>query len=294
MKLKLSTLFVAAMLLLMTSCNKENEINNQTLVPIHVNTNGFNVTQEDFESTRAATTADDYTNINAIILAFYQGNTEIKRLSQLRDAMAEGENFGEFNLYLPIGKYTMLVVAYSTNENSPFTLTSLTEAAFTGLRVKDTFVATQTVDVTSGNPLALSATLNRIVSQLTVTSTDGKAPNADKLRMTLSGGSKAFNPSTGLATDNLGFDNAVTITKDAGQVTSSATMLFLSEDTQNIDVTIDVLDAQSNFITHRDIANVPFKRNKVTLLTGPLYSSSTSVSPIQLNADWLPTVTITF
>ena len=292
MKLKLSTLFVAAMLLLMTSCNQEED--NKTLVPIHVNTNGFNVTQEDFEPTRAATTADDYTNVNAIILAFYQGNTEIKRLSQLRDAMAEGENFGEFNLYLPIGNYTMLVVAYSTNENSPFTLTSLTEAAFTGLRVKDTFVATQTVNVTSGNPLALSATLNRIVSQLTVTSTDGKAPNADKLRMTLSGGSKAFNPSTGLATDNHGFDNAVTITKDAGQVTSSATMLFLSEDTQNIDVTIDVLDAQSNVITHKVITNVPFKRNKVTLLTGVLYSSSTSVSPIQLNADWLPTVTITF
>ena len=82
MKLKLSTLFVAAMLLLMTSCNKENEINNQTLVPIHVNTNGFNVSQEDFEPTRAATTADDYTNINAIILAFYQGNTEIKRITQ--------------------------------------------------------------------------------------------------------------------------------------------------------------------------------------------------------------------
>ena len=292
MKLKLSTLFVAAMLLLMTSCNQEED--NKTLVPIHVNTNGFNVTQEDFDPTRAATTADDYTNINAIILAFYQGNTEIKRFTQLRADMPQGQSFGEFNLYLPIGKYTMVVVAYSTNENSPFTLTSLTEAAFTGLRVKDTFVATQTVNVTSGNPLALSATLNRIVSQLTVTSTDGKAPNADKLRMTLSGGSKAFNPSTGLATDNLGFDNAVTITKDAGQVTSSATMLFLSEDTQNIDVTIDVLDAQSNVITHKVITKVPFKRNKVTLLTGALYSSTTTVSPIQLNADWLPTVTITF
>lgn len=293
MKLKLSTLFVAAMLLLMTSCNQE-EDNNQTLVPIHVNTNGFNVTQEDFEPTRAATTADDYTNINAIILAFYQGNTEIKRITQLRADMPQGQSFGEFNLYLPIGNYTMVVVAYSTNENSPFTLTSLTEAAFTGLRVKDTFVATQTVDVTSGNPLALSATLNRIVSQLTVTSTDGKAPNADKLRMTLSGGSKGFNPSTGLATDNFGFDNAVTITKDAGQVTSSATMLFLSEDTQNMDVTIDVLDAKDQVITHKVITKVPFKRNKVTLLTGALYSASTSVSPIQLNADWLPTVTITF
>ena len=293
MNLRFTTLLAAAMLLLLTSCNQE-EDNNQTLVPIHVNTNGFNVSQEDFEPTRAATTADNYTNINAIILAFYQGNTEIKRITQLRADMPQGQSFGEFNLYLPIGKYTMLVVAYSTNENSPFALTSLTEAAFTGLRVKDTFVATQTVNVTSGNPLALSATLNRIVSQLTVTSTDGKAPNADKLRMTLSGGSKAFNPSTGLATDNRGFDNAVTITKDAGQVTSSATMLFLSEDTQNIDVTIDVLDAQSNVITHKVITKVPFKRNKVTLLTGALYSSSTTVSPIQINADWLPTVTITF
>ena len=293
MNLRFTTLLAAAMLLLLTSCNQE-EDNNQTLVPIHVNTNGFNVTQEDFEPTRAATKADNYTNINAIILAFYQGNTEIKRITQLRADMPQGQSFGEFNLYLPIGKYTMLVVAYSTNENSPFALTSLTEAAFTGLRVKDTFVATQTVNVTSGNPLALSATLNRIVSQLTVTSTDGKAPNADKLRMTLSGGSKAFNPSTGLATDNRGFDNAVTITKDAGQVTSSATMLFLSEDTQNIDVTIDVLDAQSNVITHKVITKVPFKRNKVTLLTGALYSSSTTVSPIQINADWLPTVTITF
>ena len=129
MNLRFTTLLAAAMLLLLTSCNQE-EDNNKILVPIHVNTNGFNVTQEDFEPTRAATTADNYTNINAIILAFYQGNTEIKRLSQLRDAMAEGENFGEFNLYLPIGKYTMVVVAYSTNENSPFTLTSLPRIFF--------------------------------------------------------------------------------------------------------------------------------------------------------------------
>ena len=293
MNLRFTTLLAAAMLLLLTSCNQE-EINNQTLVPIHVIASGFSISQEDFETTRATTNVNDYNNINAITLAFYQGNTEIKRMSQLRGAMPEGENFGEFNLYLPIGHYTMLLVAYATNENSPFTLTSLTEAAFTGLRVKDTFVATQTVNVTDGSRLELGASLNRIVSQLTVTSTDGRAANADKLRMTLSGGSKAFNPSTGLAADNLGFANAVAFTKDAGVPTSSATMLFLTDDTQNIDVTLDVLDAKDQVITHRVIANVPFRRDQVTLITGPLYSASTSVSPIQLNADWLPTVTITF
>ena len=286
MKLKISTLFVAAMLLLMTSCNKENEINNQTLVPIHVNTNGFNVSQEDFEPTRAATTADDYTNINAIILAFYQGNTEIKRLSQLRDAMAEGENFGEFNLYLPIGKYTMLVVAYSTNENSPFTLTSLTEAAFTGLRVKDTFVATQTVNVTSGNPLALSATLNRIVSKLKIHSTDGCTENAVNVRTTLSAGGKAFSPSTGLATSNTGFINVLPIQSTVGNPTNSITYLFLATDEQTVNVTIDVLDAGGNSISHKVVSNVPFKRNRMTVLTGSVYSADAS-GDFTVETDWL-------
>ena len=134
----------------------------------------------------------------------------------------------------------------------------------------------------------ISATLSRIIAKLQVASTDGRASNATNVRMTMSAGGKAFNPTTGLATVNTGFSNIVGISVAAGSRSSSISYILLDTDEQTMDVTIETLDANGNTLFSKHVENVQFKRNRVTKLTGKMYTSESVGSSFQLETEWLP------
>ena len=284
--MKKINLFLAVILLL-TACNKK-----QTLIPVRVHINDFSFSQEEIPSKGAIA---DYNNIKAVTLAFYTPNgAEQYKLTQLKCDHTTYTTFGNFDLSLPMGTYTMVVLGYEFYDNDILNLTSPTTAAYTSDHIRETFATTQTVNVANTNALELNATLNRIVAKLRVESTDGKTENVNKVRMTFSQGSKNFNPTSGLATDNNGLSNTVgTSTADVGSRTISTSYLFLATDEQTMTVTLDVLNADENTISHKVVNNVPFKRNRVTILKGSLYNADGSGS-FQVNTDFIDTVTITF
>ena len=194
--------FFAAMALMAASCTNEsldssvNNFNEQSLAPVRVHVDGFSVSHEDFSGaqTRAAQDVADYDGVSSITLAFYASNgTEAYKSTQSKN----DADFGEFECSLPMGSYTMVAVAYTTKEGSPFTLTNATTAAYTGLHAYETFAATQTVTISNTSAVDISATLDRIVSMLTVKSSDGKTADVSNVRMTFSAGGKDFNPTTG-------------------------------------------------------------------------------------------------
>ena len=276
--------------LLFTGCHKEQTEVGNAKVKVHIN--DFSVEQEELSGTKDAIA--DYSGVNAVTLAFYTTDgTEQYQVTQLRSDATTYTTFGDFDLSLPMGSYTMVVVAYKTQDDSPFVLTGLTAAAFTGAHAFETFATTQAVNITSTSDVNLSATLSRIVAKLQVLSTDGKTANAASIRMTMSAGGKGFNPATGLATSNTGFANTVSISADTGSTSNSISYLFLASDEQTMDVAIDVLDSDGNSISHREVSNVPLKRNRVTKLTGSLYSTDAG-SAFQLSTAWLSDTTITF
>lgn len=277
--------------LLLTGCHKEqtSEVGNAK-VKVHIN--DFSVEQEEFSGTKDAIA--DYSGVNAVTLAFYTTDgTEQYKVTQLRNDATTYTTFGEFECALPRGSYTMVVVAYKTQDDSPFVLTGPTAATFMGAHAFETFATTQAVNITSTSDVNLSATLSRIVAKLQVLSTDGKTANAASLRMTMSAGGKGFNPATGLATSNTGFANTVPISAATGSTSNSISYLFLATDEQTMDVAIDVLDSDGNSISHREVSDVPFKRNRLTKLTGSLYSTDAG-STFQLSTAWLSDTTITF
>lgn len=290
-------------LLFATSCNKEtinNEVINTpvtpdsaTLVPVHVHVSDFSVAQEDFPETRSNTQTPAASGVKAMTLAFYHGDAEVYKTTQLKDDATTYTTFGDFQCALPKGSYTMVVLGYGYYDGDELALTSPTQAAYTTDHTRETFTATQTVNITSNESVEVSATLSRIVARLHLASSDVRTSDAANIRMTLSAGGKAFNPTTGLATVNTGFSNTVTINKPVGEATGSATYIFLASDEQTMDVTIDVFDAAGTSITHRVITNVPFKRNRSTKITGALYSAPASTSFL-LDTDWLPETEITF
>ena len=273
-----------AVALLAFSCTKKQG----QLVPVHVQVNDFEVSQGDIDSRDDPQSIANYNDIKEVTLAFYNsdGSEQCKIIQQRADASTYSGTFGEFDLSLPMGSYTMVVLAYGTITGCAVTLTNPTTAVFTGEHALETFAATQAVSITNTNAVTLSATLNRIVSKLKVVSTDGKTANASNVRITLTGGSRSFNPTTGLATDNNGFINTVGISVAVGATSTSITYLFLATDEETMDITIDVLDSNGTSISHKFVQNVPFKRNRQTILSGSLYNSSSNTD-FEVNTTWL-------
>lgn len=136
--------------------------------------------------------------------------------------------------------------------------------------------------------------LNRIVSKLEVHSSDGKAAGATNIRMSFSAGAKAFNPTSGLATSDTGFSNTVPISSAAGATSNSVSYIFLASDEQEIDVTIESLDADGNTLFSKTVPNVPFKRNRKTILTGALYTNDAVAGSFQVETAWLDNENVNF
>jgi len=285
------------------SCSNEsvNDVENAVeniRVPVTVNVSGFSVSQEEFSdgatrngsvrgTTRAAADPATYDGVKALTLAFYAGDgTEAYKHEQVKGSLEEGETFGQFSLSLPMGSYTMVVLAYGKNGDDDLVLTSSTEAAYTGSHTRETFATTQAVNINSTNSVNLSATLNRIIAKLQVVSTDGRAANATNVRMSFAAGGKSFNPTTGLATIDTGFVNTVGISASAGSTSSAISYLFLATDEQTMDVTIETLGEDGAVLFSKTVDSVPFKRNRVTKLTGAMYTNSSVSGGFQIETAW--------
>ena len=129
---------------------------------------------------------------------------------------------------------------------------------------------------------------------LTVTSTDGKVSDVKNVRMTLSAGGKDFNPTTGFALTNTGLVNTVGSSAAVGNTSTSSTVFFLATDEQDIDVTIETLNADGAVLFSKTVTNVPFKRNRVTKLTGKMYTTDAVGGTFQVETAWLDEETINF
>lgn len=288
-------LTVGVILLALTSCSKEEEtlvVNNESLVPVTVRVNDFSMSVEDF-GTRAAQSVASYTGVKAMTLAFYDSDdVEVYNTTQLRADNSTYTTFGDFSLSLPMGSYTMVVLGYGST--SAITLSNKTSALYETDRVRETFVYTETVNITNTSAVNLAATLSRVVSKLEIYSTDAQTANAAKIRTTFSAGGQGVNPMTGLSTSNTGFVNTVDITNPVGTVGGGGiSYLFLNTDEQTMNVTIDILDEDNDIISQRVVNNVPFKRNRTTKLRGSLFTTATS-SSFQVETSWLTDEEITF
>jgi len=288
-------IFLACVAVLFAACSTDNDnsISEDTLVPVTVRVSGFSVSQEEFPATRATTPAS-YSGIDAITLAFYKDGTEQYTITQMKGSMPAGKTFGELELSLPIGSYTMVVIGRGHFSGDVFSLDSPTSAVYTCDHVRETFTCTQAVDITNCDAVELSATLDRVVAQVVVNSTDNKTSDVKHIRTTFSAGGKNFNPTTGFAIDNAGFSNTVVGMGEAGEKTTAINFLFLATDEQTVDVTVETLDADGAVLFSKTVTNVPLRRNRVTTLTGAMYSPAAATTAFTLNTDWLPGNSVNF
>ena len=151
--------------------------------------------------------------------------------------------------------------------------------------------------MTSASALDINVTLNRITAMLTIQSTDNRPAGIARIRTTYAKGSKAFNPTTGLATSDAGFSQTNTPSAPVGTtiMVSSCPFLTSADDAEEkIDITIEVLDASDNVLFTQTVNNVPLRRNRQTTLRGAIFTASTSAAAFQLETDWLEGKTVDF
>ena len=59
-------------------------------------------------------------------------------------------------------------------------------------------------------------------------------------------------------------------------------------------ITIEALDADDNVLATRVVNNVPFKRNRQTILTGAVFTAEASSAAFKLETSWLDDETVNF
>ena len=280
----------------LSSCSKDaegvlNPLKNEEsigCVPVRVHVSDFSYSVEDLPGTRSVVSPSSYDNVKVMTLAFYDGMTEVYSKTQLKNDPSTYETFGDFSCSLPIGSYTMVVIGRGAGNDDVFTLTSPTVAGYTSEKVRETFAKTQSVTIAGTAPVDLGEiTLERVVSQLGILSTDVPAENV-KIRATFGGGDKSFNPSTGFAIANTGFTTTSAL-KEAGSAIGVGNFLFLASNEEEMDVTIEVLNADDQVLYTRVVEDVPFKQNRLTYLRGALFNGSVS-SSFKLETTWLTEV----
>ena len=284
----------------LTSCSPASEevLNpSSSTAPVRIQVADFSISMDDINDapTRAAENPANTNIVGALTLAFYASNgTKMYEATQLKSDASTYTTFGAFSCDLPVGNYTMVAIGRYVSTNDEFSLTSPTEAAFTSERVRETFCKTQSVTVTSTAPLDLSVTLNRIVTQLFIVSTDLRPEGVSKLRTTYAAGSKSFNPTTGLAIGNAGFSLTNNSSAAVGTTIEVKNFAFLATDEQTMTITLEVLDEDDNVLITKEIPNVSLKRNRKTILTGPVFTPSASSASFLIETSWLDDHTINF
>ena len=281
-------------------CSTESDVtveDAQALAPVTVRVSDFSMSVEDFQEpqTRAASSVADYSGVKALTLAFYKtdGTTQAYCTTQLKADNTTYTTFGNFSLSLPVGNYKMIVIGYGSEV--PVVFNSMMEVVFGEEKARETFCYTQDVVISNAAANDLTATLQRINSRLHVISTDGRPADATKVRITFAAGGKGFSPLTGLATTDTGFTNVIEFASTAaGEVSKSRADLFLKNDEQTMNITIETLDDDGNVLFSKVVSNVPFKRNRITSLTGSMYSPGSVSATFSVETDWETDYEMTF
>jgi hypothetical protein len=297
--MKIQSIMLAGLLLLAQSCGHNAEVENnpgEAKAPVRVHVSDFAFTSEPFPDaqTRADVDPNNYKGIQAIDIAIFAADKQVYAATQLKDVTTTYTTFGEFECSLPMGTYTMVAVARNKGEGDVFTITSPTQAAYTSDRARETFCCTQNITVSSTEPVDISPVMSRVMARFQLVSTDQMPSSAATIRTTYGAGSKSFDPTTGLATDDDGFTVTNTAHANTSGVLDVFSIVFLAANEATMPVTVEALDANQSVLISKTLPAVHFKRNQITKATGAMFTPGSSSFTFLLDTDWLPQENITF
>ena len=277
-------------LLVISSCEKvvipnENEIEEQPTGNLKVSI--FQIEKTAFSTfTRAERPVSDAcTRLNFAI--YDMDGTRVKQTNQT----ADDKTFGTASFNLEQGDYLLVVVGHSSNGNP--TMTDPTCIKFTNAQgYTDTFICYAEFTI-GDDPVDMRVSLNRIVALCRFVISDDFPSDVKKMRFYYTGGSGAFDASTGLGCVN----SKQEVKFDVSTQKQFDLYTFLHDIEGTIHLTVTAQDAAGNELYNREF-DVPMQQNYITWLTGAFFSgtssSSTNVTNVTVDTDWAGENHITF
>jgi hypothetical protein len=215
--------------------------------------------------------------------------TRVKQVNQTRDV----SGFGTASFKLEEGEYLLVVVGHSSGGNP--TMTDPTCIKFTNTQgFTDTFICCSTITIAEEH-VEYQASLDRITSMCRFVLTDDAIPeDVKKMRFYYTGGSGAFDATTGLGCVNSKQD--VKFDMATGQKQFDL-YTFLHDTEGTIHLTVTALDAAGDELYKHEF-DVPMEQNYIMWLSGAFFggsgSSSSTIGGIMVNTDWAGEKHMTF
>ena len=218
-------------------------------------------------------------------------NSDGTRVKQTNQTSSDA-NFGSVSFKLEQGDYLMVVVGHSSGGNP--TMTDPTCIKFTNAQgYTDTFIYCASITI-GEESVEKQVALDRIVALCRFVITDNFPDDVKKMRFYYTGGSGAFDATTGLGCVNSKQDVKFDVSADKKQFDLYT---FLHDIEGTIHLTVTALDAAGNELYNREF-DVPMQQNYITWLSGAYFngsgSSSTDVTKVTVNTDWAGENHITF
>lgn len=300
--------FAIPVLMIVFSCSKKNNpveqpTVNQKLFNVNFNVSGFTSSVSPLSSSKSSVinqTADQAsTQLSDVLyrlhyLVYNPNGVLVKDTVQNKSA----SDFGTMNLLLPVGDYKLVVVGMDRvhdvlNKNI---ITNVYAARLQQSQLGDLFKQIADFKVTN-QATNQSVALDRIVGKVGVTFTDAIPKGLSRMTMTFTTGSLVYlnnsnNPQTEVYTGSYYFKPA-----DEGLLNFSYSSFVIPLNSGSIttDVMIRGYNASETIIAEKFIKNVVIEKNKMTMLSGALFSSLPSNSTsVTVNSDWKPSSIITF
>lgn len=206
---------------------------------------------------------DVNTMCSRVSVAVYQDGTKVKQMNQT----TSDSDFGKIQLTLPVGKYKILVLAYSGSKNA--TMTDVEKVTFSG-GMSDTFWYCKDIDLQSDTSEDIM--MKHIVAMFRLSLTDTIPASIKTLKFAYTGGSSTLNAVTGLGCVNSRQGKEFTITPDmVGKPHDFDIYTFPKPDSQTLKVTVTALDGNGNQLIQHIFDGVKIQCNMITKYTGAFF-----------------------
>jgi len=275
---RIKVLWLSFLALLLSNCESPVITDDERMEPQgNLKVSIYQIEQTPFSALTRAESGIACSRLNFIV--YDESGSRLNQVSQ----KVEEPGFGTTAFQLEEGIYQLVVVGHSASGNP--TTTNLSKIQFTNATgYTDTFLCYGEITI-GEEPVDYEVSLDRIVALCRFVITDDIPAEVRKLRFYYTGGSGAFNATTGLG--SVASKQSVMFDVQEGQKQFDL-YTFLHNPSDNIALKVTALDASDNILRERDF-DVPMKQNEVTWLTGSYFSGSTSGSTsisITINTDW--------
>ena len=232
-------------------------------------------------------TADGKEMTDVWVLDYVNGSL----VQQVHQSSSDAD-FGQPTLTLAYGSHHIYFVA--SRSQSPTLNTD--DHTLTFEKVRDTFYKDLSLEVSGASNSSQSVTLNRIATKLKLVLTDAIPEGATTINVTPGSWYYGFDYMTGNPTAAVQ-NQAITVNIPASEigVTNEAINIygFSSASEWNTNISVVCKSVTDAVLGSATINDAPFKQNRITELSGPLFSSG-SVMGMSLSSDWLESETATW